>query len=110
MGIPNYGYDWPVPASRSNPGRAIGNTEAVELARKRNQAISFDERSQAPFIDYYDENGKHRQIWFEDARSIKAKLVLGEKYGLAGFSYWTINRFWPQNWLILDEMYDVIKK
>ncbi|MCL2376539.1 MAG: glycosyl hydrolase family 18 protein [Defluviitaleaceae bacterium] len=110
MGIPNYGYDWPMPASRTNPGRAIGNTAAVDMARKRNQAIGFDEKSQSPFIEYYDENGKHREIWFEDARSVKAKLALGAKYNLAGFSYWTVNRFWPQNWLILNSMYDVVKK
>ena len=109
MGIPNYGYDWPVPASTSSPGRSISNTAAVALARKHNQAISFDEKSQTPFFGYYDESGKRREVWFEDARSVKAKLELGAKYNLAGFSYWTINRFWPQNWLMLDAMYNVIK-
>jgi len=108
MGIPNYGYDWPVPASRDNPGRAIGNVEAVELARKHNQAISFDEKSQTPYFIYYDNNQKRREVWFEDARSVQAKLALAAKYNLAGFSYWTINRFWPQNWLILRSMYDIV--
>ena len=109
MGIPNYGYDWPTPASRENPGKAIANTTAVELARKFNQAISFDEKSQTPFFEYYNEQGKRHEVWFEDARSVKAKLELGAKYSLAGFSYWTINKFWPQNWLILSNMYDVAK-
>ena len=109
MGIPNYGYDWTTPTSPGSPGRAIGNVAAVELARKRNQAISFDERSQAPFFEYYDDSGKRHEVWFEDARSVKAKLELGVKYKLAGFSYWTINQFWPQNWLIFDSMYEVIR-
>jgi len=109
MGIPNYGYDWPVPASPANPGRAISNTDAVDLARKHNQAISFDEKSQTPFFTYYDEAGKQREVWFEDARSVKSKLELAAKYNLAGFSYWTVNRFWPQNWLVLGAMYDVDK-
>jgi len=109
MGIPNYGYDWPVPASRENPGRSIGNVAALELAHRHNQAISFDEQSQAPFFIYYDESGKRREVWFEDARSVKAKLELGAKYNLAGFSYWTINTFWPQNWLLLDAMFRLIK-
>jgi len=107
MGIPNYGYDWPVPASPENPGRSIGNVAAVDLARKHGQAIRFDEKSQAPFFEYFDESGKRREVWFEDARSVKAKLELGAKYNLAGFSYWTINRFWPQNRLVLDAMYNV---
>ena len=109
MGIPNYGYDWPTPASRNNPGRAVGNTAAVDLARKFNQSISFDEEAQTPFFVYYDESGKRREVWFEDARSVQAKLALASKYNLAGFSYWTINRFWPQNWLILDSMYNVAR-
>ena len=109
MGIPNYGYDWPTPASRENPGKAISNVAAVGLARKRNQAISFDEKLQTPFFVYYDDAGKRREVWFEDARSVKAKLELGVKYSLAGFSYWTVNKFWPQNWLILSTMYTIVK-
>jgi len=109
MGIPNYGYNWPTPASRDNPGMAVANTAALELARKYNQAISFDNEAQTPHFVYYDETGKRREVWFEDARSVEAKLELATKYSLAGFSYWTINKFWPQNWLILDAMYDVVK-
>ena len=109
MGVPNYGYDWPTPVTPSTPGKAIGNTTAVELARRHNQAISFDEEAQTPFFEYYNESGKRHEVWFEDARSAKAKLELAAKHNLAGFSYWTVNRFWPQNWLILDSMYDVAK-
>ena len=109
MGIPNYGYDWPTPVTPSTPGKAIGNTDAVALARKHNQAISFDEKAQTPFFEYYNESGKRHEVWFEDARSVKAKLELAAKHNLAGFSYWTVNRYWPQNWLVLDSMYDVAK-
>jgi len=109
MGLPNYGYDWPTKTGPQNPGRAISNADAVELARKFNQPISFDEKSQSPFFVYYDADGKRREVWFEDARSVKAKLTLVEKYGLAGVSMWTINKFWPQGWLVLGAMYDVVK-
>jgi spore germination protein len=30
-------------------------------------------------------------------------------YDLGGVSYWTINSFMPQNWLILDSMFNVRK-
>ena len=109
MGIPNYGYDWPTPVTASNPGKAIGNTAAVDLARTHNQAISFDKTVQTPFFEYYTNTKQRHEVWFEDARSVQAKLKLAEKHNLAGFSYWTVNRFWPQNWLILDSMYDVSK-
>ena len=103
MGIPNYGYDWPP----KQPGKAIGIVQAVELARKRNQAISYDDTAKAPWFEYYVP-GRH-EVWFEDARSVQAKLGMAHKYDLAGFSYWNINRFWPQSWLVMDSMYDVAK-
>jgi len=109
MGIPNYGYDWPTPVSAANPGKAIGITTAVDTARKHNQAIQFDTTSQTPFFEYYTDAKKRHEVWFEDARSVKAKLELAHKYNLAGFSYWLVNRFWPQNWLVLNSMYDVAK-
>ncbi|MCL2617506.1 MAG: glycosyl hydrolase family 18 protein [Defluviitaleaceae bacterium] len=109
MGIPNYGYDWPTPVTPATPGKAIGNTRAVDLARKYNQAISFDETAQTPFFEYWPNAHTRHEVWFEDARSAHAKLLMAHKYNLAGFSYWTINRYWPQNWLLLDEMYDVGK-
>ena len=109
VGIPNYGYDWQTPVTPATPGKAIGNTAAVDLARAHNQAISFDKTAQTPFFEYWPASGKRHEVWFEDARSVKAKLELAAKHNLAGFSYWTVNRFWPQNWLILDSMYDVAK-
>jgi len=109
MGIPNYGYDWSTPVTTANPGKAIGNTAAIDLARKHNQAINFDTVSQTPFFEYYTDAKKRHEVWFEDARSVQAKLELAHKYNLAGFSYWSINRFWPQNWLVLNSMYDIAK-
>jgi len=32
-----------------------------------------------------------------------------DDYDLGGVSYWTINSFFPANWIVLDSMYDVRK-
>ncbi|MFA6860539.1 MAG: spore gernimation protein, partial [Clostridia bacterium] len=71
--------------------------------------IQFDETSQAPFFNYYATNGKEHVVWFEDARSINAKLNTASEYNLAGVSYWTINRNFPQAWLVQNSLYDVAK-
>ncbi|SKA92974.1 spore germination protein [Caloramator quimbayensis] len=109
MGMPNYGYDWTLPYRPNTAAQTVSNTGAVELARRNRAAIQFDTKSKAPFFNYYDSQGKQHVVWFEDARSIEAKLLLVDEYNLGGVSYWTIGRFFPQNWLVLTSLYDVKK-
>ena len=109
MGIPNYGYDWTLPFVKGTAARSISNTEAIKLASEVGAQIKFDERAKSPYFNYFDKNRKQHIVWFEDARSIEAKLTLIEKYNLGGVSYWTINTFFPQNWVVLESMYNVKK-
>lgn len=109
MGIPNYGYDWTLPYVHGTAARVVSQTGAVQLAYEVGADIKFDPVSQAPYFNYYDSAGKQHIVWFEDARSIYAKLQLPALYKLAGVSYWTIGRFFPQNWLVLKSLYDVRK-
>ena len=71
--------------------------------------ISYNEQTQAPTFKYYDSNGVQHEVWFEDARSIRAKLLLVNKYDLRGVSYWVLGLEFPQNWLILDSLYNIVK-
>ncbi|MDD3833766.1 MAG: glycosyl hydrolase family 18 protein, partial [Oscillospiraceae bacterium] len=94
---------------QGSAARTISNTAAVNLAARENAEIQFDEESQSPFFNYYDDQGREHEVWFEDARSIQAKLELVNEYNLGGVSYWTVNSFFPQNWLVLESMYNVRK-
>jgi spore germination protein len=109
MGMPNYGYDWTLPFVQGSSARQLSNEEAVRLAARVGAWIQYDTKSQAPFFYYYDSDAKQHVVWFEDARSVQAKLKLVDKYNLGGVSYWTINTFFSQNWLVLDSMYHVRK-
>ncbi len=109
MGIPNYGYNWTLPFQQGTAARTVTNVGAVELAWRVGAHIQYDPIAQAPFFRYYDENGKQHEVWFEDARSILAKLTLANEFRLGGISYWTINQFFPQNWLVLKSVFDVVK-
>ena len=108
MGIPNYGYDWTLPFVRGTAARILTNVGAVNLAREVGANIEFDQAAQSPFFTYYKDNAQHI-VWFEDARSIDAKLRLVEKYNLAGVSYWELSNYFPQNWLVQDSLYNVVK-
>lgn len=101
LGIPNYGYNWPTPFREGNRGTSVGNQQAVRLAWDHHAAIRFDETAQAPWFRYVDETGQEREVWFEDARSIQAKIKLALEYGLHGVGYWNLDRPFPQNWVVL---------
>ncbi len=108
MGIPNYGYDWTLPFVQGSAARVISNVEAVEQAARVGANIEFDVLAQSPHYFYYSGGNRH-EVWFEDARSIRAKLLLVNRYNLGGISYWTLNRPFPQNWTVLESMYNVRK-
>ena len=109
MGVPNYGYDWNLPYVKGTAATVIGNDEAVRIAAQNNASIQFDERAQSPYFNYTDQFGRQHEVWFEDARSIDAKLRLINEYGFLGAGYWNIMRPFDQNWLVLNGIYNIEK-
>ncbi|MEG1779401.1 MAG: glycosyl hydrolase family 18 protein, partial [Oscillospiraceae bacterium] len=87
----------------------ISNSEAVRLAQKVGAEIKYDTAAQSPYFNYYDSNGKEHIVWFEDARSIDAKLRLVKKYNLSGISYWTVNRYFPQGFAVQNALFNTEK-
>lgn len=108
MGMPNYGYDWTLPFMRGTPAQSVSLTQAVDLALRYGVEIQFDEQAQTPYF-YYTDNGTQHVVWFDDPRSIDAKLQLIDDYRLAGASWWTVNRCYVPNWLVLQNMYETVK-
>ena len=103
MGIPNYGYDWPLPFERGETkARLIGNVEAVRIAAENQAPILFDETAQSPYF-YYTQGRVDHEVWFEDVRSISSKIELAESRGLKGVGYWNLMRPFRANWVLLQE-------
>lgn len=98
LGIPNYGYDWPLPYERGiTKAETIGNVEAVERAVLHGSAIQFDEIAQSPYF-YYWQYGVRHEVWFEDVRSYAAKFSLADEYGLRGIGVWQIMQLFRAGW------------
>ena len=109
LGIPNYGYDWPLPYVRGETAATtIGNVQAVQIAIAQGVPIQFDEVSQSPFFTYVQDGIEH-EVWFEDVRSIQKKFELISEHALGGCGYWQIMRWWRANWRLLQK-YFYIKK
>ena len=109
MGVPNYGYDWTLPFVQGSAARSLTNVEAVTLAGRMGAGILYDQAAQAPFFHYYDGDGRQHEVWFEDARSLRAKYALVDEYGLAGVSFWNLNHLFRTNFLVLESMFQVEK-
>lgn len=109
LGIPNYGYDWPLPFEKGvTAAKTIGNKEAVDIAITYGAQIFYDETAQAPYFHYQDEYGVTHEVWFEDVRSMQAKFNLIKEFNLMGCGYWQIMRLFRANWLLLHHEFEIM--
>ena len=109
LGVPTYGYDWPLPFEQGvTKATSLSPVECIRIAEANNAEIQFDTVAQSPWFRYTDNEGRLHEVWFEDPRSITAKLQLAERYNLSGIGYWNLMREFPQNLVILNANYNII--
>lgn len=109
LGIPNYGYDWPLPFERGTTKAAtINNVQAVRIAVAQGAEIFFDTVAQSPYFNYVEDGVEH-EVWFEDVRSLQSKFDLIKEYGLRGCGYWQIMQWFRANWLLLYSQFYILK-
>lgn len=110
MGVPTYGRDWTLPFVK---GKSLAETfdpqVAVERAAQYKVDIQYNTTYRAPFYRYVDAQHRAHEVWFEDARSILAKLDLVKRYGLRGISLWTMPADFPQLWPVIENNVNVRK-
>ena len=76
LGIPNYGYDWPLPFERGvTRAKSLGTLEAVKLAVDFGVDIRFDETAMSPYFRYWQYGIQH-EVWYEDAGASGQSLTL----------------------------------
>lgn len=109
MGIPNYGYDWPLPYIKGyTKARKLGHREAYLLAVNQGVPIEYDPVSQSPFFRYSDIDGIEHEVWFEDERSLREKFNLVEEYNLSGLSFWNIMTYHYETDFLLNNQFEII--
>lgn len=85
LGIGLYGYDW-------GDGDTADDLQLAQVARRidaNRGEQGWDQRAAAPWFRY-DDDGVARVIWYEDARSVQAKLDLVARYDLGGAFIWRL--------------------
>ncbi|WP_157729455.1 glycosyl hydrolase family 18 protein [Tumebacillus algifaecis] len=85
IGLPSYGYDWNMTAGT---GKAVTWKGIPNLLAKTGAKPQWDVGKRSPYFSYTAEDGSAHIVWYEDERSITAKVQLVHGYELGGVSVW----------------------
>ncbi len=121
MGVPYYGYDWPVHAPTAaslvrTPRGDYGGAWSLTYAGARQfldahpqTSLHQDRSAGAVWFSYHDADlGTDRQVYFDDERSLAAKYDYAIARGLAGVGIWALDndRGYRELWdLLRDRFY-----
>jgi spore germination protein len=94
LGLPTYGYDWTAKAK----GRAVQWADVQAIAQTHAATPRWDETSSAPSLRYTDSQGRPHTVWYEDARSLAAKLDLAKRHGVTRVVLWRLGGEDPDVW------------
>ncbi|MFW5703364.1 MAG: glycosyl hydrolase family 18 protein [Patescibacteria group bacterium] len=98
MGIPTYGYEWDTlsteyyAASIPGTGKIVTHKQVQKTIEDCNRScvIRRDEDTLQPYLTIPEEGGYYRQLYYEDAESIRYKARMAERYGLRGIAIWAL--------------------
>lgn len=104
LGISNYGYDFTLPYIQGvSKAESLSVRAAFALASETGAEIMYDPVSMAPYFEYSSYGAEHR-VWFEDVRSISARLRLMAEKGLSGALWWNFDRANNQNLAAINDL------
>ena len=87
--------------------KAVTFEQAISRARKYHASVEYDQKEQAPFFRYTDENGKHHIVYFEDLRTMDAMFKMVSDLNLHGISFWNLAFQFPPVWSLITDYFNV---
>lgn len=93
LGMPWYGYDWPVESSvrkSATTGTGTSRTYISTLPLVSSHGKTFDSSTSVPWMSYQS-GTQWRQMWFEDSLSLLMKTNFAKKRNLAGIGIWALS-------------------
>jgi spore germination protein YaaH len=106
LGVPFYGTRWEAtdpnatpPPARKWRGRSSRYADSAKVLATAE--AQWDEALGSPHVTF-DTAGRRTELWFENARSLQAKLTLAHEKGFVGISAWVAGQEDPAFWDSLD--------
>ncbi|AET69580.1 putative glycosyl hydrolase [Desulfosporosinus orientis DSM 765] len=95
MGLAVYASNWA--SNKPTMPTYLTYAKAVELAKKNNVSILYDETQQVPHFTFTTAGIRH-EIYLENTRSLAAKLTIAKKNQLHGVAIWKLGIEDPSLW------------
>ena len=119
LGLPYYGYDWPVEKNEPNAKTLEGSDEkgypnmssyvnSQYDSLNDEKARGWDGDAQVPFYSWFDKDYKvWRQAYYEDVRSLGLKYDFIKEKNLRGVGIWALgyDGSYPELWDLLEEKF-----
>lgn len=100
-GIPFYTRIWQT-SGTSVSSQAVGMDKAQAYIADHGITTRWDEETCQNYGEYQSADG-FCQVWLEDAESIRVKLNIMQKYGIAGVAEWKLGFEEPSVWDVIEE-------
>ncbi|MFZ5825897.1 MAG: glycosyl hydrolase family 18 protein [Bacillota bacterium] len=107
-GISTTAYDWELPDTPENTARPWPHDEAVRIAIENQVPIRYSEPQESPWFRYTS-NGRQREVWFEDARSLLAKFDVIRSLGLRGYGIWHLGALNSQLITLSNQLFTIAR-
>ena len=98
--LPSGGLQWLLPWRQGQHARPLTGAQAAEQAVQVGAPIRYDEAAQAPHYNFW-RSATEQEVWFEDARSYRAKCALAAEYCLGGVAMPNVTQWYSQLWGII---------
>lgn len=106
LGMPLYTRLWTEKPNKDGgtdvSSKTLSMTAAEKLIKDKNLKPALSQETGQNYAEY-QEGGATRKIWFEDETSIRARVELVKKYGLAGAATWNRSFADSSVWALLDK-------
>jgi spore germination protein YaaH len=108
MGVPYYGYDWPVvseAAGAATTERGTARTYSAVASMLPTRTRQWSESFLNPWIAYTI--GNWQQLWYDDDESLEFKYQLVKDLGVAGIGMWALgyDADLPELWDLIERMF-----
>lgn len=94
LGIPSYGYDW---GRAGTTASSVTYREARAIASRHGRAIQWSDSTKSPYFAYRSHGVRH-EVWFTNARAVRARLGLITRFRLGGIAEWAFGDEDPKQW------------
>ncbi|CAM5315048.1 glycoside hydrolase [Streptomyces spiroverticillatus] len=94
--LPAYGWDW----TPGGPTKHVTWKEAEALRKRTGAPYRLDPDAGSPHFTY-EENGRERTVWYQDARGVAAHLPVLRKHGITQTGLWALGFEDPGVWKVL---------